>query len=1210
MKAVLRFLFGVLSPKRTISYRTSALIGLSFTILAIALIIEVSSEAQEQAGNIERRVSKGAKEAKSANYDIRLNGAPAAETVIEKNKPGLKRSDVAAQARKQGARIGVGLSSLKKKSPKAEVDLSPLTGAVEVVQGTEGLSSPDHRSDGAAIVRDFLSNNKTLYGLDAADISDLNFIGESVSPESGLRMVRVEQIINGRPIFQSESRFVLDRDGRIIRSLGSMIPQAAEAASTLDGLLSPEEALVETMDPYGVRLDSTLMKRTRSKSDRFKVDINANDPNIGGDVTSKLVYFPIAPGVLVPAWSQVIFGKNEDWYVLVDARDGMLLWRKNIRSDASTHDARFRVYVQADGTTPADSPAPQSPSTALPGGGTQFTEIAPSIVTMFLAQSIAASPNGWIDDCPGGVCTANETQTLGNNVRACLDRDSNNICDTDPQGVLDGNGRPTGNLDSNGRNRDFLGTTLRDFQTNFLPPPQGGNAESGQTATGNGSNGSNALDGFRRGSVTQQFYNTNWYHDKLHALGFNQAAGNFQQNNFGGGGSQNDRVLVDVQDGGSTDNANFSTPPDGTSGRAQMYRFAGPTIDRDGGLDAEILFHELTHGTSNRLIGNGAGLSWDIGGGMGEGWSDFYALSLLNNTNADDPNGSYASGAYATYKLGGNPFLDNYVYGIRRFPYSTNNSINPMTWADVDQWTNNLSGGISPSPFSFNLNGALEVHNVGEIWALTLWEVRSRIIAANGGIVPTGNQIALQIVTDAMKLTPAQPSFLQARDALIAADCASNACANEESIWNGFADRGLGYGAKAPNVASFAPSAGHMGVVESFQAANLDLNTIAINDTNGNNSGFADPNEPVTVQVNLKNPWLNASKSATGITATISSSTPGVSILAPSTTYPNIAPNSNAGANGSALQIKAPQAAACGSRMNFTLTISSSLGVVARDFSIRLGQPSGTQPAVTYTRGNLGLAIQDDRPNGTKDSINIVDDYEIADLDVRIDSMTHTFDGDLTFGIRGPSGYGTDVLSLIGVTITGGGTGDGFVNTVFDDESANNVLAEPVGNAPYTKSLQPVFNSPSWATFSLVQAPPEATPQLSNFDGTSTQGTWTAIMADQAAADTGTWDGWSLIITPRAFTCTTFTDSVTVSGLVRDVKSAPIVGATVSLIQAGATLQSVQTDASGNYQFTNVALGSYVVSATKKPYIFTDQNIVVSNAITGLNFVGSIARRR
>ena len=67
-----------------------------------------------------------------------------------------------------------------------------------------------------------------------------------------------------------------------------------------------------------------------------------------------------------------------------------------------------------------------------------------------------------------------------------------------------------------------------------------------------------------------------------------------------------------------------------------------------------------------------------------------------------------------------------------------------------------------------------------------MWEVRSRVIAdpagANGD-VPTGNQTMLQLVTDALKMTPINPSFIDARTALLDADCATNACANERSIW-------------------------------------------------------------------------------------------------------------------------------------------------------------------------------------------------------------------------------------------------------------------------------------------------------------------------------------------------------------------------------------------------------------------------------------------
>ena len=48
------------------------------------------------------------------------------------------------------------------------------------------------------------------------------------------------------------------------------------------------------------------------------------------------------------------------------------------------------------------------------------------------------------------------------------------------------------------------------------------------------------------------------------------------------------------------------------------------------------------------------------------------------------------------------------LYGIRRFPITTDNSINPLTWADVDEITDDLTGGITISPLGFDLNGAVE----------------------------------------------------------------------------------------------------------------------------------------------------------------------------------------------------------------------------------------------------------------------------------------------------------------------------------------------------------------------------------------------------------------------------------------------------------------------------------------------------------------------
>src|SRR5262249_37592937 len=170
-------------------------------------------------------------------------------------------------------------------------------------------------------------------------------------------------------------------------------------------------------------------------------------------------------------------------------------------------------------------------------------------------------------------------------------------------------------------------------------------------------------------AVVQLFYLNNFMHDKLYELGFTEAAGNFQSNNFGRGGLGNDAVQADAQDGGGFNNANFSTPPDGSPGRMQMYIFSNPSPRRDGDLDAEVVLHEYTHGLSNRRVGGGVGISALQSQGMGEGWSDFYAISLLSEA-GDDVNGVYAAGAYASYLIGAGA-LQNYYFGIRRYPYTT-----------------------------------------------------------------------------------------------------------------------------------------------------------------------------------------------------------------------------------------------------------------------------------------------------------------------------------------------------------------------------------------------------------------------------------------------------------------------------------------------------------------------------------------------------------
>ncbi|HEV2880064.1 MAG TPA: M36 family metallopeptidase [Pyrinomonadaceae bacterium] len=248
--------------------------------------------------------------------------------------------------------------------------------------------------------------------------------------------------------------------------------------------------------------------------------------------------------------------------------------------------------------------------------------------------------------------------------------------------------------------------------------------------------------------VTNLFYFNNVMHDFSYNLGFTESARNFQTNNFGRGGLAADSVRAEAQDGSGTNNANFATPPDGQRPRMQQFLFTSPAPDRDSSVDSDVVFHEYGHGISNRLIGNGSGLGGTQSGAMGEGWSDYWACTLNNDG---------VMGEYVTL---------NTTRGIRRAAYTVPSATVHDSYADV------CAGGC-------------EVHNDGEVWAATLWDLRTQL----------GASITDNIVLNGMKFTPSSPSFLNARDGILQADQNLNGGANRCAIWAVFARHGMGVSA-------------------------------------------------------------------------------------------------------------------------------------------------------------------------------------------------------------------------------------------------------------------------------------------------------------------------------------------------------------------------------------------------------------------------------
>lgn len=115
--------------------------------------------------------------------------------------------------------------------------------------------------------------------------------------------------------------------------------------------------------------------------------------------------------------------------------------------------------------------------------------------------------------------------------------------------------------------------------------------------------------------ITNLFYWNNIMHDVTYQYGFNEVAGNFQNSNLNRGGLGADYVKAEAQDGGGTNNANFYTPADGTSGRMQMYIWdAVPatsplTINSPLSIAGSMWAAESGFSTNNKLsnIGHVAG---------------------------------------------------------------------------------------------------------------------------------------------------------------------------------------------------------------------------------------------------------------------------------------------------------------------------------------------------------------------------------------------------------------------------------------------------------------------------------------------------------------------------------------------------------------------------------------------------------------------------
>ncbi len=293
-------------------------------------------------------------------------------------------------------------------------------------------------------------------------------------------------------------------------------------------------------------------------------------------------------------------------------------------------------------------------------------------------------------------------------------------------------------------------------------------------------------------AITNVFYWNNIIHDIIYEYGFDEESGNFQSLNYTNLGEDDDDVLAQVHSSESSCNAWFASPPDGINGEMTMFTCE----NRDGSFDNHVIVHEYAHGISTRLTGGPSNSNClDNDEQMGEGWSDWYA-NMLTMTQNDLPTDLRAVG---TWLLG----QDRDGTGIRDFPYTTDLSVDPRTYNSI---INSRS-----------------THQVGSVWAAMLWELTWGLINTHGFDEDIykgtgGNNIALALVTEALKIQPCSPGFVDGRNAILSADQILYNGANQCIIWDAFAKRGLGFSAQQGS--SFSVNDG----TEAFDSPSLRFN--------------------------------------------------------------------------------------------------------------------------------------------------------------------------------------------------------------------------------------------------------------------------------------------------------------------------------------------------------------------------------------------------
>ena len=607
------------------------------------------------------------------------------------------------------------------------LDVDPLTGTPRQLLRTDGALSSPRGGDRTDIALDFVRANRVALGLSDPDIDGLDLLRRATTAR-GVTVVHFRQLYRGIPAFDNDLRVAIDRGGRVVSVAGS--PQHELSVPAIEPQLGAAEALDRLQRNVGAARPVEL----RSGPD----GVRRMTRFARGDF-ARLVLFGAADGARL-AWHVRLHASSTVVYSgVVDATSGAILYRQNLVKDV----ASASVY-------------PNHPGASAP-------------VTVDLEDY--------------GLIPGSNVLT-GSWARAWSDVDDDD--EIDPAEEIG----------------PSAGTDFVYPFTPFTPADPGCPAE--EPCAWDPADRDSWLVNRRQNGV-QAFYLVSRFHDHLAGpeVAFTDDWGNFELGGTGG----DDPVLVNADDGADTEgdggpddahknNATMSTPPDGESPTMQMYVFedSGSPDQLDfrnmnGGDDSGVVWHEYTHGLSNRLVINAEGegaLGSPHAGAMGEAWSDWFAsdLQVRDGLKSDD------LAAPGEIDVGDYSDLDPHTLRSQALD------------CPVGAVTPSCPGGFSTAVGGYTLGDfgkvftGPEVHADGEIWSETLWDLR-QVLEIKTGSAAAASDLAEILVADGMRFSPPEPTMLDMRNSILTADQADFGGQLHDLLWDVFRKRGMGYFAAA-----------------------------------------------------------------------------------------------------------------------------------------------------------------------------------------------------------------------------------------------------------------------------------------------------------------------------------------------------------------------------------------------------------------------------